>query len=139
MYKKRAIFVVFSLLLVAGFLLSACAQAPSAVETVAEEPTATTPSEESVTLTLGNWRPDDVDQMERILAKFHEAYPNIIVEFDPTDPPEYDAATRTQMETGTGTDLYYLRSAGISFDLYNEGHFVAMTDSLDWKISFQRR
>lgn len=95
-----------------------------------EEPAAEEPVEEGepVTLTFGSWRTDDVAQMERILAAFHEAHPDITVQFAPTDPPEYDAALRTQLETGTGPDVFYLRSTGITFDLYNEGHLVPVDD-----------
>jgi raffinose/stachyose/melibiose transport system substrate-binding protein len=50
---------------------------------------------EAVTLTMGSWRVDDVEQMGRILAAFHEEHPNITIEFDPTNPPEYNAALRT--------------------------------------------
>jgi len=123
MFSKKSHWALLSILIILTLLLAACGEkTPTAEPSEGEEVT----EEEVVVLTFGNWRPDDVDQMERILAKFHESHPNIIVEFDPTDPPEYDAATRTQMETGTGTDLYYLRSSGISFDLYDEGHFVAI-------------
>jgi raffinose/stachyose/melibiose transport system substrate-binding protein len=118
MFKHKIFFIILGLLLIFSPLLISC----NGQQDVEE------PTEEVVVLTFGAWRSDDVVQMERILAKFHDSHPNIIVKFDPTDPPEYDAATRTQLVTGTGTDLYYLRSSGISFDLYNEGHFVAIDD-----------
>ncbi len=137
MFEKKPFIKILVFVLLASFFLTACT-APD--ETPVEEPAAAEEemaeeemeepdeSEEPVVLTFGNWRTEDVDQMERILAKFHENHPNIIIKYDPTDAVEYDAATRTQLETGTGTDLYYLRSVGISFDLYNEGHFVPIDD-----------
>jgi raffinose/stachyose/melibiose transport system substrate-binding protein len=138
--SKKISWTTLAILLVIGMLLAACAQAtaqppaaatqPPAAETqppaaVTQPPAA---SGEAVTLTLGNWRPDDVKQMQVILDEFHKAYPNITVKFDPTNPPDYDAAVRTQMEAGTGDDLYYLRSkgSGASHKLYDEGHFVAI-------------
>ena len=134
--SKRMSWITLVILLVASLLLAACAQKPAptpapaaeVTEAPAAEVTEAPAAAEPVTLTFGNWRPDDVAQMQVILDEFNKAYPNIIVKFDPTNPPEYDAATRTQLESGTGADLYYLRSAGISHDLYDEGHFLAIDD-----------
>lgn len=154
---KKASWIIIVVLLVFSLVLAACASpAPQATQAPAEpaateapaepaaveptekpsEPAAVEPTEEPaepaasepVVLTFGNWRPDDVKQMERILAQFNAEYPNIQIQFDPTDPPEYDAAVRTQLESGTGADLYYLRSSGASHKLYDEGHFVAIDD-----------
>ena len=128
---KKTSWTTLIFLLVISLILPACAQtaqtpeAPAATEAPAVEAPAAT---ENVTLTLGNWRPDDVKQMQVILDEFHKDYPNITVKFDPTNPPDYDAAVRTQMEAGTGDDLYYLRSkgSGASHKLYDEGHFLAI-------------
>lgn len=123
MTLERRIRTFLLALLVVGLVAAGCSPAePEPTET----PVAGQPEEggEPVTLTFGSWRTDDVAQMERILAAFHAEHPNITVEFDPTDPPEYDAAIRTQLETGTGPDVFYLRSTGITFDLYEQGHIV---------------
>lgn len=152
---RKASWIVIVILLVAGLVLSACGSpatpapaqpaptqaaepaepvepAEPAVEEPAPTEAAVEPAEpaagEPVVLTFGNWRPDDVKQMEIILAEFNKEYPQIQIKFDPTDPPEYDAAVRTQMQSGTGADLYYLRSSGASHQLYDEGHFVAIDD-----------
>lgn len=114
--KYHRVFIVA--LLAVGLVLAACS--PAEPEPIQDD--------ETVTLTFGSWRTDDVVQMERILDTFHDAHPNIRVEFDPTDPPEYDAALRTQLETGTAPDVFYLRSTGITFDLYNQGHIVPVDD-----------
>lgn len=158
--SKRVRWITLVVLLVASLILTACAQptaqapaaeateapapaateAPAAEATEAPAPVATeapaaateapAAAEEVVTLTFGNWRPDDVKQMQVILDEFNKEYPNIVIKFDPTNPPDYDAAVRTQMESGTGADLYYLRSkgSGASHKLYDEGHFVAIDD-----------
>jgi raffinose/stachyose/melibiose transport system substrate-binding protein len=65
-----------------------------------------------------------------ILDKFHAAYPNITIKFTPTLPTEYDAAITTQLTSGTGDDLYYLRSkgSGAAHKLYDAGYFVAIDD-----------
>ena len=61
-------------------------------------------------LTLGSWRVDDVDAWTAIAEAFNQEYPNITLKFDPTNPPDYNATLRTQLETGTGPDLFFVRS-----------------------------
>lgn len=136
--SKRMSWITLVILLVASLVLAACAQPPAPTQAPApaktEAPAATEApvvteapaAGEPVTLTFGSWRPDDTKQMEVILAEFTKEYPNITIKWDPTNPPDYDAAVRTQMESGTGNDLYYLRTkgAGTSHTLYNEGHFL---------------
>lgn len=120
---KKYSWITMIILLIASMLISSCSQAtPQPANT--QVPAAAEP----VTLTFGNWRSDDVKQMQVVLDEFHKDFPNITVKFDPTNPPDYDAAVRTQMEAGTGDDLYYLRSkgSGASHKLYNEGHFLAL-------------
>lgn len=128
---KKITWITLVILLIASLSMAGCAPKPpqSAPETQAPAATqAQASAGEVVTLTFGNWRPDDVKQMTVILDEFHKAYPNIIIKFDPTNPPDYDAAVRTQMEAGSGDDLYYLRAAGsgASHRLYDEGHFLAI-------------
>ena len=150
--SKRLSWITLVILLVASLVLAACAKQPTPTEAPAAEVTEAPAAEvteapaaevteapaaevteapvagEPVTLTFGSWRPDDTKQMEVILAEFTKEYPNITIKWDPTNPPDYDAAVRTQMESGTGDDLYYLRTkgAGTSHTLYNEGHFLAI-------------
>lgn len=133
MKSKNAIYFVLTFYIVLSVLLSGCAsktpssQIESDMETVQEPSSATQDAnQEVVKLTLGSWRTDDVQAMEGILGKFHEEHPNIVVEFSPTLPTEYDAATTTQLTSGTGYDLYYLRSlgSGAAHKLYEAGYFV---------------
>jgi ABC-type glycerol-3-phosphate transport system substrate-binding protein len=141
--------LLFLLILVA-MVFSACAQAtpeptpvpppaaePPAAEPPPAEPAPTQPpaepaptqppaaepppAQEQVTLTMGSWRVDDVAQMNTILDAFSAQYPNITINFDPTNPPDYNAVLRTQLEGGTAPDLFYLRSFSTSRQLYNEG------------------
>jgi raffinose/stachyose/melibiose transport system substrate-binding protein len=137
---------VTGLLLVIVLLLAGCAapvapaapagEAPAAGEAAATTEAAATeaaaeeaaPAEgEAVELTMGSWRTDDVEQMSRILAKFNEAYPNITINFDPTNPPDYNATLRTQLEGGTAPDLFYLRSFATSRQLFDEGFLEPLT------------
>lgn len=85
--------------------------------------------DEPVTLTMGSWRVDDVAQMQVLLDAFSAIYPNITINFDPTNPPDYNATLRTQLEGGTGPDLFYLRSYATSRQLFEEG-FLAPLDDL---------
>ncbi len=91
-------------------------------------PPAALAQEEEVTLTMGSWRVDDVEQMQVILDTFHEQHPNITIVFDPTNPPDYNATLRTQLEGGTAPDLFYLRSFSTSRQLYEEGFLEPLDD-----------
>jgi raffinose/stachyose/melibiose transport system substrate-binding protein len=88
----------------------------------------TTQAQEKVTLVMGSWRVDDVAQMEAVLAAFNEAYPNIEVQFDPTNPPDYNATLQSQFETGTAPDLMYLRSFATGRGLYDQGFLAEISD-----------
>jgi raffinose/stachyose/melibiose transport system substrate-binding protein len=84
---------------------------------------------EKVVLTLGSWRTEDIRQMNAMLDVFHENHPHIQVIFDPVMASEYDAVLRAQLAGGTGPDLFYLRSYGVSRQLFENG-FVAPLDHL---------
>ncbi len=83
---------------------------------------------DSTKLIMGSWRTDDVEQMNRILAEFNKQYPNITVEFQPTNPPDYNATLRLQLESGTGPDIMYARSFATGVDLFESGHFADLSD-----------
>lgn len=119
MAKKLSLAV----LLIAALMLSACAPVAPRPEV-----TPTPPPPEAVTLTMGSWRTDDVEQMNRILAAFTAEHPNIIIEFDPTSPPEYNAVLRMQLEAGIAPELFYLRSFSISRELFAEGFLEPLGD-----------
>jgi raffinose/stachyose/melibiose transport system substrate-binding protein len=85
-------------------------------------------SAEKVTLTMGSWRVDDVEQVGKLLAAFSKKYPDITVKFNPTNPPDYNAVLRTQLTGGTGPDLMYLRSFKVAQDLFSDGFLAPITD-----------
>ncbi|MBK8048446.1 MAG: extracellular solute-binding protein [Anaerolineales bacterium] len=123
---------VTALMLVVMLVLTACTgavpAAPAAAPAGGEAATeAAAPSGDVVELKMGSWRVDDVKQMEAILAKFNEANPNIKITFDPTNPPEYNATLATQLETGTGPDLFYLRSFATSRNQFEQGFLEDLT------------
>lgn len=147
MLKYIAVLTLIVAMLVAGCAAPAAAPAPAAPvaePTQAAEPAAAQPTEapaepaagEPVELTMGSWRTDDVDQMNNIIAKFNEAYPNIKIKFDPTNPPDYNATLGTQLEGGTGPDLFYLRSFATSRQLFEQGFIEPLADLPGLKENF---
>jgi len=79
-------------------------------------------------LTMGSWRADDVAQMNNLLAEYRKIKPNVEIQFRPTNPPEYNATLRLQLESGTGPDLMYARSYATGQELFSAGYFGDCTD-----------
>lgn len=98
---------------------SPATQAPAASEAPAVEP---------VSLILGSWRVDDAEAWGKILDTFHAQYPDITIKFDPTNPPDYNATLRTQLETGTGPDLFFVRSFATGRELFEQGYIASLKD-----------
>lgn len=118
-----------SLAMALSLLLAACAPvatpAPALPTPTALPPTAPAP----VTLVMGSWRIDDVEQMTRILAKFHEKYPSITVQYETyetSDVSVYNPAIESMLKQGKAPDLFYLTSYGFSRKLYDEGYVAAL-------------
>lgn len=133
-------FVNVLMLLLLTVSLVACGT-PAAPATEAEAPAATEASEatqapaaseaptaEPVSLTMGSWRVDDVEAWGKILDAFHAQYPDITIKFDPTNPPDYNATLRTQLETGTGPDLFFVRSFATGRELFDQGYIASLKD-----------
>lgn len=130
----KTTWTTLTLLLIIG-LVAACAapaQPPAEAPSGGEEQ----PAGEEVTLTMGSWRVDDVEQMNNILGVFEEGHPNINIAFDPTNPPDYNAVLRTQLEGGTAPDLFYLRSFSTSRQLYADGFLESLEGLPDLEESF---
>jgi len=142
---QKKLFGLLSVLVLVSMMLTACgAQAATEAPAVTEAPAATeapatteateapaateAPTGEEITLTLGSWRVDDVAAWEKINAAFHEENPNITVKFDPTNPPDYNATLRTQLETGTGPDLFFVRSFATGRELFDAGYIASLKD-----------
>lgn len=126
---------MFMLGLMGLVLLAGCSDSDSS-PSPASQPSSTpapTDSPAAVVLTMGSWRPDDVEQMNHILAQFHEQYPNITIQFEPTNAPEYNAVLEAQLRDGTAPDLFYLRSYAVSRSLYEQGYL----ESLDNQATLQ--
>jgi raffinose/stachyose/melibiose transport system substrate-binding protein len=77
-------------------------------------------------LVLGSWRVDDVDAWTKIIAEFNKQYPTITIKFDPTNPPDYNATLQTQLTTGTGPDLLFVRSFEVGRGLFSSGYLTSL-------------
>jgi raffinose/stachyose/melibiose transport system substrate-binding protein len=118
-----------------SLLITGCAAATPAPPTPAPAlPTLLPPQE--VVLTMGSWRTEDVEQMNRILARFHERYPAISVKYDPTVNTEYNAALQAQLAGGTGPDLFYLRSFATSRVMFEKGYLEPLDNLPGLKENF---
>ncbi len=82
---------------------------------------------EKIVLTMGSWRTDDVEQMNRLLAEYAKIAPDVEIQFQPTNPPDYNATLRLQLEGGTGPDLMYARSYAAGRELFESGYFFDCT------------
>ena len=85
-------------------------------------------SDDRAVLTMGSWRADDVTQMNRLLAEYRRTNPNVEIQFRPTNPPEYNATLRLQLQGGTGPDLMYARSYATGQELFQAGFFGDSSD-----------
>ena len=83
---------------------------------------------EQVVLTMGSWRTEDIRPMRCILDQFQATHPNILITFDPTPAPEYDAVLEAQLAGKTGPDLMYLRSFSTSRKLFDRGYLDTLDD-----------
>jgi raffinose/stachyose/melibiose transport system substrate-binding protein len=81
-----------------------------------------------VVLTMGSWRADDVAQVNNLLREYSRLNPNVEIQFQPTNPPDYNATLRLQLEGGTGPDLMYARSYATGQELFSAGYFGDCTD-----------
>jgi raffinose/stachyose/melibiose transport system substrate-binding protein len=93
-------------------------------------------AKEPVKLVMGSWRADDVEQMKGLLAEYSKTHPNVIIEFKPTNPPDYNATLRLQLTSGTGPDLMYARSYATGLQLFNDGFFADVSSIPGLKENF---
>lgn len=136
--KRKLISMGLALALVVS-LFAGCGGAPAA-STAASKAASAAPSApaaaEPVELTLGSWRTDDVAQMEKLLAAYKEEAPNVTITFQPTNPPDYNATLRLQLDGGTGPDLMYARSYATGEELFDAGYFADCSDIPGLKENF---
>ncbi len=107
-----------------------------AQETPAQGVEASAPALRQITLKMGSWRPDDISRMNEILELFHKEHQGLRIRFYPIEAPEYDAVLESQMEEGTGPDLLYLRSFGVSRNLFQKGYLESLNSLPGLKENF---
>ncbi len=66
----------------------------------------------NVTLSVWSWRPEDAATYRAIFAKFHDAHPNITVDFKPYKATEYNTILSTGLTQAGGPDVAQLRTYG---------------------------
>ena len=86
------------------------------------------PSTDTIELTMGSWRTDDVAQMNALLAEYKTVAPNVNITFQPTLPADYNATLRLQLDGDIGPDLMYARSYATGIELFDAGYFTDCTD-----------
>ena len=79
-------------------------------------------------LVLGSWRTEDIAMWEdEILPAFHEAHPDIEVEFAATDTNDYNAAIQSQVAGGNAPDLITCRPFDVNRAWIEDGYFDDLT------------
>lgn len=63
-------------------------------------------STEEVTLNVYNWHTERAEVYENIFSKFHEAYPNITVNYVAYDDDQYYSMLSTAIQSGEAPDLF---------------------------------
>jgi len=131
---RKSLIIVLSLALI-FIIVAACNNPEPVFGDVVQNPGADTPAANApaaggneVVLTMGSWRADDVEQMNNLLAEYKKIAPNVTIRFQPTNPPDYNATLRVQLEGNTGPDLMYARSYATGVELFQQGYFADVTD-----------
>ncbi|NOX35547.1 MAG: extracellular solute-binding protein [Deltaproteobacteria bacterium] len=83
-----------------------------------------------IKLTFTSWRNDDIEGMERVLAVYNKAHPNVVVEFEPKADTEYDAQLMSSLQTGTGSDVIFLRSFSAGRAVYDGGFLHELNNDI---------
>jgi raffinose/stachyose/melibiose transport system substrate-binding protein len=78
----------------------------------------------TTSLVIESWRTDDAALWDKIIAKFKETNPDIDVKFQPTNPPDYNAALSAKLQSGTAGDLITCRPFDAGYDLYQKGYLT---------------
>jgi raffinose/stachyose/melibiose transport system substrate-binding protein len=85
-------------------------------------------AQETIILTMGSWRTDDVVQMTALLDEYKKIKPTVTIQFRPTNPPDYNETLRAQLDSGAGPDLMYARSYALGQELFEAGYFGDCSD-----------
>lgn len=125
--------------IILSMVLTGCAPLAAMTPPTPNSTPVSTEKPKEVMLTMGSWRVDDVEQMNHILAKFHELHPNITVHYDTygtSDVGVYNPMVESMLKQGTAPDLFYLTSYGFSRQLYDAGYLEPLDDLAGLKENF---
>lgn len=164
MKMSKKLFVVLSVLMIATFVLSACAstatpapaEAPAPTEaavattapaaTDAPEATVAAPvaPESEVSGPLTVWhayagQQDKVDFINYAMQTFKEKYPNIVIEEVPMEHSAYKTKLNTAMSAGSPPDVFYTLPGGYLGTFVKGGQVYQLDDELakdGWGDSF---
>jgi len=75
-------------------------------------------AEAGTALTIESWRTGDETAWDAIIKAFEAANPDITVKFQPTNPPDYNAALNAKLSSGTAGDLITCRPFDAGYQLY---------------------
>ncbi len=106
------------LLWIIGTLIAGCNVTP---QPTVEQTNTPTEEPQEVVLTMGAWR-TATEPMNRVLNQFNQMQPHLTVRWEPTLSGEYDTVLQGQLETGTASDLFFLRSFSTSQKLFEQGY-----------------
>lgn len=124
-------FSIFLMILVT-FIITACSddnqKSSSSTDSGGGEKVTTSSEKETVKLTIGSWRTEDVSKYEKVIALFNEAHPEIKVEFNPTKNTEYNTVLNTALQAGEGPDIFHLRPYGAGLKLVDAGFVEPISD-----------
>lgn len=88
----------------------------------------TSGADQTIELTFGSWRTDDVSEIGALIAEFNKTHPDIRIKFDPVNPPDYNATLRLQLESGIGPDIFYARSYATGQELFSNGYMLDLSN-----------
>lgn len=85
------------------------------------------PAHAATTLVIESWRTGDETVWDEIIAKFKETNPEIDVKFQPTNPPDYNAALNAKLSSGTAGDLITCRPFDAGLTLFKDGNLTDLS------------
>ena len=99
--KMKKIYLVLSVLLVAGMVLAACGPQATATPVATEAPVVTEAPEEGATIVFSGWGDETEQQIYRdSIVRFNALYPDVIVDYQPI-PADFQTKLKAVMAGGT--------------------------------------
>ncbi|MGZ9226657.1 MAG: extracellular solute-binding protein, partial [Anaerolineales bacterium] len=98
----KKIYLVLSVLLVAGMVLTACGSQATATPVATEAP------EEGASIVFSGWGDETEQQIYRdSIERFNALYPGVTVDYQPI-PADFQTKLKAAMAGGTAPDVFYV-------------------------------